>query len=123
MSLAGKIRGKKVVVIVSGGNLDFERLPEIKERALKYAEKKRYYVVNFPQRPGALRDFLDVLGPDDDIARFEYMKKSNRDNAPVFIGIEALGDPNFSSIESRMTDRGFRYEDVTDNDMYFNLLV
>ncbi len=89
-SLGDRLKGKKVVVIVSGGNLDFERLPEIKERSLRYEGKKRYYLVKFPQRPGALKDFLQFLGPDDDIARFEYMKKSNRNTAPVLIGIEAL---------------------------------
>jgi len=110
-------------VIVSGGNLDFERLPEIKERSLRYEGKKRYYIVKFPQRPGALKSFLEFLGPDDDVARFEYMKKSNRNTAPVLIGIEALGQENFAGIEKNMQDNGFSFENITHNDMYFNLLV
>lgn len=118
-----KIKGKKVVVIVSGWNLDFERLPEIKERSLRYEWKKRYYLVKFPQRPWALKDFLEFLWPDDDIARFEYMKKSNRNSAPVLIGIEALWRDNFEQIENNMDTWGFSYEDITNNDMYFNLLV
>ena len=122
-TLWGRLKWKKVVVIVSGGNLDFERLPEIKERSLRYEGKKRYYLVKFPQRPWALKSFLEFLGPDDDIARFEYMKKSNRNTAPVLIGIEALGQDNFSNIEKNMQDNWFAFENITNNDMYFNLLV
>lgn len=118
-----RLKWKKVVVIVSWGNLDFERLPEIKERSLRYEWKKRYYLVKFPQRPWALKNFLEFLGPDDDIARFEYMKKSNRNTAPVMIGIEALWENNFSSIEKNMKENWFSFEDITNNDMYFNLLV
>lgn len=122
-SLAPRIEWKTVVVIVSGGNLDFERLPEIKERSLRYEWKKRYYLVKFPQRPWALKDFLEFLWPDDDIARFEYMKKSNRNTAPVLIGIEALWAENFWELEKQMQIWGFSFEDITQNDMYFNLLV
>ena len=122
-SLVPRIKWKTVVVIVSGWNLDFERLPEIKERSLRYEGKKRYYLVKFPQRPWALKDFLEFLGPDDDIARFEYMKKSNRNSAPVLIWIEALGNENFQEVETNMQKWGFTFENITDNDMYFNLLV
>lgn len=121
--LASRIKWKKIVVIVSGGNLDFERLPELKERSLRYEWKKRYYLVKFPQRPGALKNFLEFLGPDDDIARFEYMKKSNRNTAPVLIGIEALGNNNFETIEKNMKEGWFQFENITNNDMYFNLLI
>ncbi len=122
-SLWNTIEWKTVVVIVSGWNLDFERLPEIKERSLRYEWKKRYYLVKFPQRPWALKEFLEFLGPDDDIARFEYMKKSNRNSAPVLIWIEALWDDNFEIVETNMQKWGFTFENITDNDMYFNLLV
>ena len=118
-----RITWKKVVVIVSWGNLDFERLPEIKERSLRYEWRKRYYLVKFPQRPGALKDFLDFLGPDDDIARFEYMKKSNRNTAPVLIWIEAIWVENFERLEGKMKSGWFTFEDITNNEMYFNLLV
>ncbi len=82
------VAGRTVVAVVSGGNFDFERLPDVKERALRWEGRKKYYILRLPQRPGALRDFLAVLGPDDDIARFEYLKKSARNFGSVLLGIE-----------------------------------
>ena len=76
--LAETIRGKTVVCVTSGGNFDFERLPEVKERAQRYSGLKKYFILRMPQRPGALREFLAMLGPGDDITRFEYLKKSAR---------------------------------------------
>jgi threonine dehydratase len=73
------------VVVISGSNFDFERLQEVKERSMRFEELKKYFLVSFPQRPGALKDFLNCLGKNDDIARFEYLKKSNKERAPVFI--------------------------------------
>ena len=85
--------GQTVVAIVSGGNNDVSRYAEIVERSLVYEGRKHYFLVNFPQEPGALRRFLDeVLGPDDDITHFEYVKRSNRETGPALVGIE-LGDP------------------------------
>ena len=85
--------GQLVVAVVSGGNNDVSRYAEIVERALVYEGRKHYFLVNFPQEPGALRRFLDeVLGPDDDITLFEYVKRSNRETGPALVGIE-LGDP------------------------------
>jgi threonine dehydratase len=121
--LKEKIKGKKVVLIVSGGNFDFERLPEVKERSMKFEGKKRYFIISFPQRPGALKDFLWCLWPNDDIARFEYMKKSNKDRAPVLIWIECENKENFEKIEKKMTELGFKFEDITDNEIYFDLLI
>jgi threonine dehydratase len=86
--IADRIRGKRVVCVTSGGNFDFERLPEVKERAMRFQGLKKYFILRLPQRPGALRDFLELLGPDDDIARFEYLKKSARNFGSVLIGIE-----------------------------------
>lgn len=84
--------GKTVVCIISGGNNDINRMAEIEERALIYSGSKQYFVVNFPQRPGALKQFLsEVLGPEDDIAKFEYTKKISRNNGPALVGI-ILGD-------------------------------
>ena len=80
--------GRTVVAVVSGGNFDFERLPDVKERALRWEGRKKYYILRLPQRPGALREFLAVLGPEDDIARFEYLKKSARNFGSVLLGIE-----------------------------------
>ena len=93
--LADEIRGKSVVCVTSGGNFDFERLPEVKERAQRYAGLKKYFILRMPQRPGALREFLMMLGPDDDIARFEYLKKSARNFGSVLIGIETTASRQF----------------------------
>ena len=89
------IRGKTVVCVTSGGNFDFERLPEVKERAQRYSGVKKYFILRLPQRPGALKEFLGILGPEDDIARFEYMKKSARNFGSVLIGIETRKPENF----------------------------
>jgi len=83
--VAGEIIGKTVVCVTSGGNFDFERLPEVKERAQRYSGVKKYFILRMPQRPGALKEFLGILGPDDDIARFEYLKKSARNFGSVLM--------------------------------------
>ena len=100
-----EIRGKTIVLVVSGGNFDFERLPDVKERALRYAGLKKYFVFRFPQRPGALRDFLQLLGPDDDITRFEYLKKSARNFGSVLIGIETRDRRNFDVLGQALPRR------------------
>ncbi|MDU8944538.1 threonine ammonia-lyase IlvA [Ovoidimarina sediminis] len=111
--LGTRIRGKRVVVVTSGGNFDFERLPEVKERAMRSAGVKKYYLLRMPQRPGALRDFLELLGPDDDIARFEYLKKSARNFGTVLIGIETSAAENFERLESALNAGGFTFQDIT----------
>ncbi len=121
--LKDKIKWKTVVVIVSGGNFDFERLPEVKERSLKFEWLKKYFLINFPQRPGALKEFLGCLWEWDDIERFEYLKKSAKNTAPVFIGIKTNNPKNWEHIFSKMEKMWFKYNDVTDNDLYFSLLV
>jgi len=118
-----EIAGKTVVAIVSGGNFDFERLPDVKERALRFEGLKKYFVLRMPQRPGALRDFLNLLGPDDDIARFEYLKKSARNFGSVLIGIETRDATGFDQLFARITAAGFTYEDITDNDTLANFIV
>ncbi|PIE08437.1 MAG: threonine dehydratase [Rhodobacterales bacterium] len=114
--LASEIRGKRVVCITSGGNFDFERLPEVKERAQRYSGHKKYFVLRLPQRPGALRDFLEMLGPEDDVARFEYLKKSARNFGSVLIGIETTAPENFERLFARLDENGFSYTDITDNE-------
>lgn len=121
--LKDKIEWKTVVVIVSWGNFDFERLPELKERSLKFEWLKKYFLINFPQRPGALKEFLECLWKNDDIERFEYLKKSAKNTAPVFIWIKTDNKKNWEAIFSKMEKNWFKYNDVTDNDLYFNLLV
>lgn len=111
--IATEIKGKSVLCVVSGGNFDFERLPEVKERAQRYLNLKKYFILRMPQRPGALRDFLDLLGPEDDIARFEYLKKSARNFGSVLIGIETKNPSNFDVLFKKMDDAGLVYRDIT----------
>ena len=117
------IAGKTVVAVVSGGNFDFERLPDVKERALRWAGLKKYFILQMPQRPGALKDFLNILGPEDDIARFEYLKKSARNFGSVLIGIETRAPNGFERIEAEMSAHGFAFEDITNNATLANFIV
>jgi threonine dehydratase len=118
-----ELKGKTIVLVVSGGNFDFERLPDVKERALRHEGLKKYFVFRFPQRPGALRDFLDLLGPEDDIARFEYLKKSARNFGSVLIGIETKSAKNFDRLEKKFREAGWSYQDITENDVLAGLII
>jgi len=118
-----RVRGKTIVCVTSGGNFDFERLPEVKERSLKFSGLKKYYILQFPQRPGALKDFLFMLGPDDDIARFEYLKKSARNFGSVLIGLETTKPENFAKLTKKLDIAGMRWQDITDNEIVGNLVV
>ncbi len=117
------LRGRTVVCVTSGGNFDFERLPEVKERAQRFSGVKKYFILRMPQRPGALREFLDLLGPDDDIARFEYMKKSARNFGSVLIGIETSRPENFSTLVARLEQAGFIYRDITGDETLSEFIV
>ena len=121
--LAEQIRGKTVVCVTSGGNFDFERLPEVKERAMRFSGTKKYFILRMPQRPGALRDFLSMLGPDDDIARFEYLKKSARNFGSILIGIEAKSPDSFTQLFQRLDDAAFDYRDITDDAILAEFLI
>jgi threonine dehydratase len=121
--LAEDIRGKSVVCVTSGGNFDFERLPEVKERAQRYSGVKKYLILRMPQRPGALKDFLNILGPEDDIARFEYLKKSARNFGSVLIGIETSRPENFEQIQTKLEAAGFEYRDITDDEVLAEFLI
>ncbi|WP_417718740.1 threonine ammonia-lyase IlvA [Salipiger sp.] len=117
------IRGKTVVCITSGGNFDFERLPEVKERAQRYSGVKKYFILRLPQRPGALKDFLNFLGPEDDIARFEYLKKSARNFGSVLIGIETSEPGNFERLFGLLDDNGYTYRDITEDEVLAQFLI
>ncbi len=119
----GDISGKFVVCVVSGGNNDITRTPEIQERALMYAGLKHYFIVEFPQRSGALRDFLDVLGPNDDITHFEYTKKHNRAMGPALVGIQLGSRTDFEQLLQRMDGRKLRYEHLNDQPILFEMLI
>ncbi|GGD91517.1 L-threonine dehydratase [Aureimonas endophytica] len=121
--LGPEIAGKTVVLVVSGSNFDFERLPDVKERALRFDGLKKYLILRLAQRPGALRDFLGYLGPDDDVTRFEYLKKSARDFGSILIGIETKDPANFDTIFRRLDDSGTAYQDITDNRIMADLLI
>lgn len=121
--LAGEIAGKTVICLTSGGNFDFERLPEVKERAMRHMGTKKYLMLRLPQRPGALRDFLEMLGPEDDIARFEYLKKTARNFGTVLIGIETVRPENFIDLFQRMDDAGFTYSDITDDEVIAGFVI
>lgn len=119
-----QIKGKTVVCIVSGGNNDIDRMQEIKERSLMYEGLKHYFMVNFPQRAGALREFLqDVLGPDDDITRFEYTKKNDKENGPALVGIELLHKEDYLPLIERMNRKGIRYTELNKDVDLFNMLI
>ncbi|NGM64433.1 threonine ammonia-lyase IlvA [Sphingobacterium sp. SGR-19] len=119
-----EIEGKKVVCIVSGGNNDIDRMSEIKEMSLLYEGFKHYFIVRFPQRPGALRLLVtEVLGPKDDITRFEYIKKTERERGPALIGIE-LNDPkDYISFIERMKSYKFDFIEVNKDQTLFEYLV
>lgn len=119
-----EIKGKNVVCIISGGNNDINRMQEMEERALIYDGIKHYFVVNFPQRPGALREFVNnILGVNDDITRFEYIKRANKGTGPVLIGI-ALGDKNdYEALLSRLSEFDPGYINLHGNESLYNLLV
>lgn len=121
--LAEQIRGKRVVCVTSGGNFDFERLPEVKERAQRYAGLKKYFILRMPQRPGALKEFLGMLGAEDDIARFEYLKKSARNFGSVLIGIETKSAENFASLFLQLDAAEFVYRDITDDEALAEFLI
>ncbi|GEN75397.1 threonine ammonia-lyase IlvA [Chryseobacterium hagamense] len=119
-----RIRGKTVVCIVSGSNNDITRMEEIKERALLYKGLKHYFMVKFPQRPGALKDFvLNVPGSDDDITHFEYTKKNSRETALAIVGIELSDPSDFEGLKSRMQQLGYFESYLNDNPDVLNMLV
>lgn len=117
------IKGKTVVCILSGGNFDFERLPEVKERSLIYEGLKHYMIVNFAQRAGTLKEFLDVLGPDDDITRFEYIKKTSKEKGPALVGVELKNPADFKNIIKNMKERNIQYEIVTSDSILFEFII
>ncbi|MEZ4775476.1 MAG: threonine ammonia-lyase [Bacteroidia bacterium] len=119
-----QIQGKRVVCVLSGGNNDIMRMEDIKERALLYEGLKHYFLIRFPQRAGALKEFLThVLGPNDDITHFEYTKKNNRETGPALVGIELVSGSDFEGLVQRMKQYKFNFQLVNDNQMLFNLLV
>jgi threonine dehydratase len=121
---ADKIKGKKVVCILSGGNNDIDRMQEIKERSLLYEGLKHYFIVRFAQRPGALKEFVNhILGPNDDIVRFEFIQKHNKETGPALIGIEVKSKEDFDFLIERMNSHKLNYTLVNQNENLFEYLV
>ncbi len=118
-----EIKGKTIVCVLSGGNFDFERLPDVKERAMKYSGLKKYFILRLPQRPGALKEFLNLMGPEDDISRFEYLKKSARNFGSILIGVETKKSANFPILFGKMEKAGFEYKDVTDDEILADFVI
>ncbi|TLP72805.1 threonine ammonia-lyase [Maribacter sp. ACAM166] len=119
-----EIIGKNVVCIIGGSNNDITRTAEIKERALLYGKLKHYFIIRFPQRPGALKDFVvDILGPTDDIIHFEYSKKSSKENAPAVVGIELQNPEDLQPLIKRIKNNNFYGDYINDKPDLFEYLV
>lgn len=119
-----KIKGKTVVCVISGGNNDINRMAEIEERSLVFEGLKHYFVINFPQRPGALREFVtDILGEGDDITRFEYTKKVNRGTGPVVLGILLKEPESLAPLLARIADFDPSFIELSQNPSLYSLLV
>jgi threonine dehydratase len=121
---ADQIKGKKIVCVVSGSNNDIGRMQEIRERSLQYEGLKHYFLIRFAQRPGALKEFVNqVLGPTDDITRFEYMQKNNKDTAPALVVIELQSSENYKALVSKMKQFSINYTELNKNDNVFGYLI
>jgi threonine dehydratase len=121
---AAAIKGKTVVCIVSGGNNDIDRMQEIKERSLQYEGLKHYFLIRFAQRPGALKEFVNhVLGDDDDITRFEYMQKHNKETGPALVGIELKNKQDYAALMGKMNQYHINYTELKKDDNAFGYLV
>ncbi len=121
---AGQIVGKTVVCVVSGSNNDIDRMPEIKERSLQYEGLKHYFLVRFAQRPGALKEFVNhVLGDTDDITRFEYMQKTNKETGPALVGIELQKRSDYEQLLANMRQYNVDFTEINKDDTLFGYLV
>lgn len=121
---ADEIIGKNVVCIVSGGNNDIDRMQEIKERSLQYEGLKHYFLISFAQRPGSLKQLVnEVLGPDDDITRFEYMQKHNKEKGPALVGVELKSKEDYESLVQRLKNHNVDFTELKKGDAVFDYLV
>ena len=121
---AAEIKGKNVVCVVSGSNNDIDRMQEIKERSLQYEGLKHYFLVRFAQRPGALKEFVNhVLGENDDITRFEYMQKHNKETGPALVGIELKTREDYDLLLKNLNQYHINYTELKSGDNAFGYLV
>ena len=121
---ADKIKGKKVACIVSGSNNDITRMEEIREKSLLYEGLKHYFIINFPQKSGAVLSFIrDVIGPTDDLVYIQYIRKTNKESGPALIGIEVSAKEDFDALIRRMDAHGVSYEYINENNKLFEILI
>ena len=121
---ADKIKGKRVACVVSGSNNDITRMEEIREKSLLYEGLKHYFIVNFPQKSGAVVSFINnVIGPSDDLVHIQYIKKTNKNSGPALIGIELANKEDFEPLIKRMNDHGVQYEYINKNNQLFEILI
>jgi len=122
--LKTNFKGKRIAVLLCGGNNDILRMPEISERALLYANLKHYFLIDFPQRAGALKEFVtEILGPNDDITHFEFSKKSYRSNASAVVGIQLKEATDFSLLVERMKIHNFKFDYLNEKQNLFQFLI
>lgn len=119
-----KIKGKKVACIISGSNNDITRMEEIREQSLVYEGLKHYFIVNFPQRAGAILTFIrDIIGPSDNLVYIQYIKKTNKEEGPALIGIEVACREDFDALIRRMEAHEVSYEYINQNNKLFEMLI
>jgi threonine dehydratase len=122
--LGAQLRGRRVVCVLSGGNNDILRYPEIMERSLVHQGRKHYFIVEFAQKPGQLRQFVDrALGPNDDIVRFEYMKKTNKERGAALVGIELRSRDDLEPLLRRMEQIQMKYTRLTSDELLYEHLI
>jgi threonine dehydratase len=122
--VADKIKNKVVVCVVSGGNNDILRYPDIMERSLVYQGLKHYFILEFNQKPGQLRKFVaEALGPNDDIVRFEYMKKTNRENGAALVGVELTNKNDFEPLVMRLNQTGLNYRVLSSEELLYSYII
>lgn len=122
--LQEQIKGKNVVCVISGSNNDIDRMQEIKERSLLYEGLKHYFIIGFAQRPGALKEFVNnILGPGDDITRFEYVQKHNKETGPALVGIELNSRDDYEALISRLENSQINYREINKDDDLFGYLI
>ena len=121
---ADKIKGKNVACIISGSNNDIIRMEEIREKSLLYEGLKHYFIVNFPQKSGAILSFIrDVIGPTDDLVHIQYIKKTNKEFGPALIGIEVAAKEDIDALTRRMDAHNIAYEYINENNKLFEILI
>ena len=121
---ADKIKGKKVGCIISGSNNDIIRMEEIREKSMIYEGLKHYFIVNFPQRPGAILSFIrDIIGPTDELVYIQYIKKTNKEEGPALIGIEVASKDDYHALIKRMEANNILYEYINENNKLLEILI